>query len=342
MGDDYVRRSSAALPAEPAERQRPRPRFTDAAASEPSSPTAALALPPEQLARVVEIMTSVHAFGVPYSGDVGKDKRIIIPRRFDDLVRSTLFLELMNALLEHLQENVINQDEERWNVYHRTGTRRQSVHVNLTQESQTMKTFAEKYALILLKNMHWDQGMQGDQNFFESFYFIVHRLALAVAKERLRPATYERTYLELDKEIGRIFRSETFNHAKRQQVLGMKAKKESTEKPKTLSEMVDRIAQGRKENAKIKASLRREPKVSVKRNGDARSPLISLILPSPKEAIRRLEEQRRKTVSLARERAATLTLRSRTATRTRTSGGRDERKWSRKTSVVPEDTFDSW
>ena len=68
--------------------------------------------------------------------------------RFDDLVRSTLFLELMNALLEHLQESVINQDEERWNVYHRTGTRRQSVHVNLTQESQTMKTFAEKYALI--------------------------------------------------------------------------------------------------------------------------------------------------------------------------------------------------
>ena len=93
----------------------------------------------------------------------------------------------MNALLEHLQENVINQDEERWNVYHRTGTRRQSVHVNLTQESQTMKTFAEKYALILLKNMHWDQGMQGDQNFFESFYFIVHRLALAVAKAHADP-----------------------------------------------------------------------------------------------------------------------------------------------------------
>merc|ERR1719478_1629949 len=154
----------------------------------------------------------------------------------------------MQALLEHLQESVIGQDEDR-----RKSRIRGSTRVNLTLETQSLKKFAENYALLLLENMHWAQNMQDDQNFFESFYFLVHRLTLAVAKERLRPATYERSYLELDKEIGRIFRSETFNHAKRQQVLGMKAKKESTEKPKTLSEMVDRIAQGRKENAKIKA-----------------------------------------------------------------------------------------
>lgn len=72
------------------------------------------------------------------------------------------------------------------------------------------------------------------------------------------------------------------------QVLAMKAKKEPPEKPKTISELLDTCAKARKEMAKFRASLRGAPKVSVKRNGDARSPLLSLILPSPKEAVARL------------------------------------------------------
>jgi hypothetical protein len=275
------------------------------------------------LQRVVDIMTSA---------DASKDKRIIIPRRFEDLVRSPRFEELIQALLEHLQESVIDLEEER-----RKSKIRGPVQVDLVVETGPMKRFAENYARLLLQNMHWGQNMQDDQNFFESFYFLVHRLALAVAKENLRPATYERTYLQLDQEIGRIFRSETFNHAKRQQVLAMKAKRDSNETPKTVSELLDKVAQARQETAKFRATLRNEPKVSVKRNGDARSPLMSMILPSPKEMIRRLEEQRKKRRSLARERPkrkfqdARL---PRSATR----------KWFRggKASVVPEETFDSF
>ena len=62
----------------------------------------------------------------------------------------------------------------------------------------------EVYSQILLENIHL--GHHADQDFFESFYFFISKLIVAVVRDRLGHMLQEEAYEDIGLEITRIFR----------------------------------------------------------------------------------------------------------------------------------------
>lgn len=183
-----------------------------------------------------------------------RDHRITIPRRLEKLVSDPRLHELTNLVLAHVEDTVLSFDDR---------SRFESGSAEDPDPRPGLKGLdrcAELYGQILLENMRWGLNTQEDQNFFESLYFLLQRLCGAWARERLGPASYDRLQAPIEAELGRLFRSPPFNHEERHMLL-----------------------------RQAKADKGRMPRRKVVTKTDTRSPLLSLLLPSPREKMQQIE-----------------------------------------------------
>lgn len=222
-----------------------------------ASPRRAPQISVEKFNAIVQIMTET---------DRARDHRITIPRRLEKLVTDPRLHELTNLVLLHIEDAVVNhEDDSRANYNRRTHRYRAAADEDCKGRAGLtgLDRCAELYGQILLENMGWGLNMQEDQNFFESVYFLLQRLTGAWARERLGPASYDRLQAQIEAELGRLFRSPPFNHEERHMLL-REAKLEKGDK-------------GRRMRRKVVTKT------------DTRSPLLSLLLPSPREKAQHIE-----------------------------------------------------
>ena len=158
------------------------------------------------------------------------------------------------------------------------------------------QTAAQKYGELLL-NQRKLMNKLDDQNFFETvIYFLIRVVQPAFSKEQL---------MILDEELNRLFRSTAFNITQRRLADEEKSRRFPQLKKiqgrrdadTVIKNILLRSWYGKDKNkTSIMEGISRPGfvKITPFKAITSRSPLISLLLPSPKDKIRALEESRKK------------------------------------------------
>ncbi|CAG9325052.1 unnamed protein product [Blepharisma stoltei] len=227
-----------------------------------------------------------------------KDKEenpgLILPYSFLDSYNRPEMLELYNTIYDYSKtlteiNTLIKQEEEKQHEYKET-TKDLS-----KQLSEQGKIVAQKYGELILKERIFRKN-QDDQNFFETIiYFIV---------KVLKPAFDRPQLIMLEEELNRLFRGTAFNISERRHKTEEKVKKlpqlkgTSRKDPDSIITNILMRQKILKNKAKIDMSRDRTLPAFVKltpyKSITARSPLISMLLPSPKDKIREFEEVRKR------------------------------------------------
>lgn len=167
---------------------------------------------------------------------------------------------------------------------------------NLLQEAG--KKVAQNYGKVLFRYKYLVPSLE-DQNFFETIIYFTVRV--------VKSCFDAMQFKLLDEELHRLFRSTAFNVAQRKNNDAEKSQKFNKLKF-NLKKDADSVINGiivrnwaNRESVKNKSvdCIKRPAfsKISPYRAIGTRSPLISMLLPSPTDKIREFEERRRRTIT---------------------------------------------
>jgi Protein phosphatase 1 inhibitor len=222
---------------------------------------------------------------------------LIIPYSFIEFYNKPEMLELMSSVYEYCQclasinSKAISLKEEGKNREAKKFIETYSVNL-----PDLGKNVAQRYGELLLKQRKLVSKLD-DQNFFETIiYFIIKVIQPAFKKDQL---------VILDEELNRLFRSTAFNIVQRRRADEERFKKfPQLKKPygrrdpdTVIKNIILRSWYGKdKHKVNVIDGIERPAYVKITpfKAITSRSPLISLLLPSPKDKIRAFEESRKK------------------------------------------------
>lgn len=222
---------------------------------------------------------------------------LIIPYSFLEFYNKPEMYELILAVFEYCK--CLAGINLKLNQLKEEGKLREAKKFSESQSQQLPelgKVAALKYGELLLKQRFLVNKLD-DQSFFETvIYFLMKVIQPAFKKEQL---------VVLDEELNRLFRSTAFNMAQRKIAEDEKFKKfpqlkkpYSRRDPDTVIKNIMLRSCYYKEQGKAASidSIIRPAyvKISPYKAITSRSPLISLLLPSPRDKIRAFEESRKR------------------------------------------------
>ena len=230
-----------------------------------------------------------------------KDKEdnpdLIIPYSFLEFYNKSEMYELLLTVFDYckflagINIRVLQLKEEGKHREARNFSEAQSLYL-----PELGRTAAQKYGELLLKQRRLVNKLD-DQNFFETIIYFLMKV--------IQPAFKREQILMLDEELNRLFRSTAFNITQRKQAEDEKNKKFPQLKKNSGRRDPDTIIK----NIILRSWYNKEKNKSATNEGfsrpgfvkitpykaiTSRSPLISLLLPSPKDKIRAFEESRKK------------------------------------------------
>ena len=229
--------------------------------------------------------------------DKEENPSLIIPYSFLESYNSPQMLELFKAIYEYCKN--LHDTEIRVEALKEEG---KSLEAHLVYDSSSKvlhnlgKAVAQKYGELIL-TQRLSKTKFDDQNFFETVIYFIARV--------LQPAFEKTKVVELEEEINRLFRGTAFNLSER--------KHKQDEKKKTFPEL--KVSQRKDPDTVINSIIMRQKHKNLKiesygkkdsflrpayvkltpyRAINSRSPLISMILPSPRDRILTFEMHRKK------------------------------------------------
>lgn len=224
---------------------------------------------------------------------------IIIPYSFLEFYNRPEMLDLITSVHNYAKSLIIinfrySQLRQEGKVYEATRySEKQSLIL-----PDLVRSIAKKYGNLILKQKGLISSLD-EINFFETVIFFIVR----VVKSAFTPEQG----IILDNELNRLFRSTAFNIAQRKNTENERVRKfpQLKASPKRDPESVINsiIMRNYAKKSDVKAlsfeSVSRPAftKISPYKAITSRSPLISLILPSPKDKIREFEEYRRRLIA---------------------------------------------
>lgn len=231
--------------------------------------------------------------------DMLKDKEenpdLAIPYKFLHIYNRPEMIDLLNAIYDYATE-LFKLETKLEGMRSETSSRDILLPQFKTFESDRLNELARNMALKygwLLMQQKGTRNKQEDQNLFETIiYFIARVLQSAFTKSQL-PV--------LEEELNRLFRTTAFNLSHRRNIEEEKYRRFPQLKSVPRRDTDRVIRQIELRNSIPKDKLKFDPNISrVKRPGyvklnafkaiNARSPLISMILPSDRDKIRAFEE----------------------------------------------------
>lgn len=223
---------------------------------------------------------------------------LYIPYRFMEVYNSAEMIDLLRAILDYCTDlfkleyklEVLSGEARTKNL-----PAPKPLPSELHRLQEKAQEMARKYGWIIL-TFKKSKNKQEDQNLYETILYFMHK-TLSSAFDRNDSA-------KLEEELSRLFRSTAFNISLRKQAQPAPPKLPQL-KQMTQSEKEDAVIkriEGKRRATRNRAT-ERSLSNQVMRPGyvrlspfkaiEARSPLISLILPSPRDKIRQYEQERK-------------------------------------------------
>mmetsp|Transcript_9425 Transcript_9425/g.18119 ORF Transcript_9425/g.18119 Transcript_9425/m.18119 type:complete len:292 (-) Transcript_9425:1225-2100(-) len=222
---------------------------------------------------------------------------LYIPYRFMEVYNSPEMVDLLKAILDYCTDlfkleyklEVLSNEAKTKNL-----PAPKPLPSELRRLQEKAQEMARKYGWIII-TFKKSKNKQEDQNLYETILYFMHK-TLSSAFDR-------NDSVKLEEELSRLFRSTAFNISLRKQA-DMEQQKLPPVKQMSQSEKEESIIKRIENKRRISRNRIAERSLSqVMRPGfvrlspfkaiEARSPLISLILPSPRDKIRQYEQERK-------------------------------------------------
>lgn len=219
-----------------------------------------------------------------------------IPYTFMEVYNSPEMIDLLKAILDYCTD-LFNLESKMQILSREAKTKNLPVPKPLPSElhqlQEKAQEMARKYGWIII-SFKKSKNKQEDQNLHETLLYFMHK-ALSAAFDRNDGA-------KLEEELCRLFRSTAFNISLRkradtsQKLPPIKPMTQAEKEASIIKRIEDRNRQSRNSSIERSSSLVMRPgfvKLSPFKAIEARSPLISLILPSSRDKIRQYELERK-------------------------------------------------
>jgi hypothetical protein len=233
---------------------------------------------------------------------------LYIPFRFMEVYNSPEMIDLLKAILDYTTDlfkleyklEVLSAEARTKNL-----PDPKPLPSELRRLQEKAQEMARRYGWIII-SFKKSKNKQEDQNLYETILYFMHKTL---------SAAYDRNDVhKLEEELSRLFRSTAFNITLRKQAEAehklpplkpqllpqpqTKAELQEQIKAKKQESIINRIENKRRytRNPERSQSLVMRPgfvKLSPFKAIEARSPLISMILPSPRDKIRQYEQERK-------------------------------------------------
>eukprot|EP00357_Protocruzia_adherens_P033523 CAMPEP_0115013612 /NCGR_PEP_ID=MMETSP0216-20121206/25524_1 /TAXON_ID=223996 /ORGANISM="Protocruzia adherens, Strain Boccale" /LENGTH=341 /DNA_ID=CAMNT_0002383069 /DNA_START=99 /DNA_END=1124 /DNA_ORIENTATION=- len=241
-----------------------------------------------------------------------EDENIVIPPKFHYFVNSNAYYELLKSVLLYCQE-LFKLESKQEGLEEEAKQRGVPVPAILEGEKKRLadraKDMATKYSWIVVQEKTMGNQQQ-DQNFFETVIYFTAKV--------LQEAFDKSDQGKLQDELNRLFRSNAFNITLRRQreenrynrfpVLREPSRPENVEATLTRVERRIRVPKDAKSKSTQEGRSLRPGynRMSAHAAISARSPLISMLFPSPKDKIREFEQRRRRMISQRQRQAVSV------------------------------------